>query len=86
MPRATRLSDGTFPASSWPGCYPLYYTTKENDTLCASCATREEPGSVTHVDINYEDVWCECAECNQMIDPAYITGEELLIARIGVPD
>lgn len=93
-------NDGKFPAYVWPGGYPVYYFTADNSVICPSCAndnlelTTAKPKSddydrqwaiVDHF-INYEDANCQCDHCNQYIDPAYITGEELIAKRLGGND
>lgn len=37
--------------------------------------------SICDVDINYEDAALLCDHCGEFIDPAYVTGAELLAAR-----
>lgn len=34
----SRESDGGFPSYAWPGGYPLLYSTRRGDLLCATCA------------------------------------------------
>lgn len=91
------LSDnsGKFPAYAWLGGYPVYYVTADNSVICPSCAndnmelTTAKPNSddydrqwaIVDYDVNYEDVNCVCENCNQYIDPAYITDDELIAKR-----
>ena len=82
MPRPEKLSDGTYPHSSWPGLYPLFYTTCCGDELCAACATKETDAKIVRVDINYEDPHLDCDECGEMIPAAHYTAEEQLELRL----
>jgi hypothetical protein len=64
---------------AWPGCYPLFYATKDNGTLCPKCANdnieltlSDDPQwKIEHVDINYEDNDMHCDNCNEKIPSAY---------------
>lgn len=93
------LSDngGKFPAYAWPGGYPVCYVTADSGVLCPDCAndnlelTTAKPNSddydrqwaIVDYDVNYENCQLSCDHCNQYIDPAYITGDELTAKREG---
>lgn len=87
---------GKFIAYAWPGGYPVYYVTADNSVICPSCAngnlelTTAKPAdmenydrqwAIVDYDVNYEDVFCQCDNCNKYIDPAYITDDELIAKR-----
>lgn len=66
--------DGTLPAYTSVGSYPLVYLTKRDDVLCAKCATEalradEEPPVLG--DVHWEGEPLECAECGAAIESAY---------------
>lgn len=61
-------TDGKLRAFTDVGCYPLFYLTRENDVLCASCANDE--GDIVACDANYESrMYCD--ECSAEIESAY---------------
>ena len=71
-----RLENGDFPAYAWPGGYPLLYLDKDNEVLCAKCATAdmaEGDGSLSIVGwfIHHEGPSEFCAECNEETESAY---------------
>jgi len=96
------LSDnsGEFPAYAWPGGYPMYYVTADNGVLCPRCANAnlelttakrdsddyDRQWAIVDYDANYENFFCQCDECNEYIDPAYITDDELTAIRQGAND
>lgn len=88
MPKAEKLSDGTYPAQTFPGCYPLYYVTQLGEVMCPKCANEDEnsPESaedpITHVEINYETYGLDCDVCYKMIPAAYLTEAEQLELRL----
>lgn len=88
MPKAEKLADGTYPAYTFPGGYPLYYITKLGEVMCPKCANEDENTSqskedpITHVEINYECYGLDCDVCYQMIPAAYLTTEEQLELRL----
>lgn len=55
----------------WPGGYPVYYITEENETVCAECANHETSDPVEYWTVNYEDDDLYCADCNEKIESAY---------------
>jgi len=75
---AYRASDGTLDSWAWPGGYPLYYLTRDGDTVCSSCASREIDHSQAAIatDVNWEDPSLYCDDCNQRIASAYAEDEE----------
>lgn len=66
---------GTFSSHSSIGFYPLYYITKENNILCADCATKSykngDDDYPKFVDVNYEDTNLYCEDCGENISAAY---------------
>jgi hypothetical protein len=80
-------------AYAWPGGYQMYYVTVDGGTLCPDCANCKEvkqadpdcPGDrqwdVADSEINYEDPFLYCDNCNKTIDPSYLTTEELEAIR-----
>lgn len=80
LPRDT---DGKLSSYAWPGGYPLYYLDGENAVLCPDCANKMETDSgwddsqkAESVNANYEDTDCQCEQCYQYINPAYMTEAE----------
>ena len=67
--------EGSLPAHSFPGSYPLIYLKGNNDILCSSCATKEVEEIVYH-DIYWEGASIHCEECNAEIESAYGEVEE----------
>lgn len=75
--------NGEVSAYAWPGGYPLFYLTRDCDTLCPSCVNKEirmqveqtiegaDCDTVIARDINYEDNCMFCMECSERIEPAY---------------
>jgi hypothetical protein len=75
------------PSVAFPGLYPLFYTTKDCETLCPKCVNdnlslcvdgRNSPDDfvddswkVTHYDINWECTDMQCANCYCQIESAY---------------
>lgn len=58
------------PSVSFPGLYPILYTTTGGKHLCADCATR----LIDQVDnscIYLEGTPIECDECGKLIESAY---------------
>lgn len=55
---------------AWPGGYPCYYLTNENDVLCSDCALIEIP-AVEASGIHWEGEPINCDECNTQIESAY---------------
>jgi len=65
---------------AFPGGYPIFYLTKENETLCPQCVQTnisdccnvdDVSWYVESTGINYEDDNMMCCECNATIDCAY---------------
>ena len=65
---------------AWPGGYPLFYITKDNNVLCPKCTNEniellsDEHDSQWYIvgyDINYEDDSLYCDHCNERIESAY---------------
>ena len=61
---------GNFIDYAWPGGYPMFYLTRDNDVLCPSCAN-ETPEDVIGGDANWEDPHLYCDGCNERIESAY---------------
>jgi hypothetical protein len=54
------------------GCYPLLYLTKNNDCLCAACATEvQKQGEQVRGDVYWEGEPIDCDECGEPIESAY---------------
>lgn len=70
LPRDT---DGKLSAYAWPGGYPLFYVTKDGQTVCPECANRETDPSTAPVacDVNYEDASLHCDDCGKRVESAY---------------
>lgn len=78
-----RLTDGSLPANTMPGCYPLLYHVADGGILCADCANGKN-GSLASTDEGTPDDWhivgqdvyweggelC-CDHCNGPIQSAY---------------
>ncbi len=62
-----------FPAFAWPGGYPLFYLTNNNDVLCPECAngTEEFDEEIIEVVPNFEDENVYCDHCSRHIESAY---------------
>ena len=61
---------------AWPGGYPIFYLDQDNSVLCPKCAREHETNGfdfdvITAADINYEDTFLTCDECNDHIQSAY---------------
>ena|SRR5688572_13832160 len=84
--------NGKLPAYAWPGGYQMFYLDKHNAVLCPDCAnevaqeTEDDWYMVVAYDVNYEDPFLVCDNCNKHIDPSYMTEEELELARYGNSD
>ena len=64
---------------AWPGGYPLFYLTKDNEVLCPTCVQDEieqccDPEDnwfvVAH-DANWEDPCLHCDNCSARVESAY---------------
>jgi DNA-directed RNA polymerase subunit RPC12/RpoP len=60
-------------AYAWPGGYPVFYLTEQNNLICAKCAKKSdfESDLVASSGINYEDTDMACNDCGSKIDAAY---------------
>lgn len=69
---------------AWPGGYPLFYICDDGGALCYNCAkterrnvlesinTKSRDGwRVVAVDINWEDPYLYCDNCDDRIESAY---------------
>ena len=81
------------PAYAWPGGYPIYYITPQQEALCHDCATDDLDtwcdadwrgptdryslatsnyyDGPQYADVNYEDTYLYCAQCDDPIPSAY---------------
>jgi len=66
----TRTAAGSLPGFAWPGGYPVLYMTKNDDTLCASCASKWQDEDVKAF-IHWEGYPEQCDECGREVDSAY---------------
>lgn len=69
---------------TWPGCYPLFFITRDGAALCFDCARKEfrqvawdflndcsTGWRISGCDVNYENQELTCDHCNKKIDSAY---------------
>ena len=65
---------------AWPGGYPIFYVTRDNEILCPKCTNENiellsDPYDlqwyVVGCDINYEDSNLYCDHCGERIESAY---------------
>jgi hypothetical protein len=70
---------------AWPGCYPLYYLTKDGGVLCPECINKNislvtDPDDsqwyIVAGDANYENTSLYCDHCNERIESAYADDDE----------
>jgi hypothetical protein len=69
-----RIENGKLPSYAWPGGYPLFYVTGNNDVLCPDCANAdgyEEDNLPRDCGINHEDPDLYCDDCGERIESAY---------------
>lgn len=66
---------GKLPEFSFPGLYPIYYVTSQNNVLCFNCATKE-PENIANNYIHWEGSSFFCNNCNEEIKSAYGEVEE----------
>ena len=65
------------PAYAWPGGYPIFYLTSENDTLCSVCATEAldneewDEWKPSTYGVHWEGSPLFCSECNAEVEKAY---------------
>lgn len=75
------------PEYAFPGGYPLFYVTKDCETVCPKCVNANLPlfidgresfhdpvdnsYLITHYDINWECTDMQCANCYNQIESAY---------------
>lgn len=66
-------SIGNRESYAWPGGYPLFYISKQNNICCPECANREvdQSDEIIAMDINYEDDDLYCDDCGKKIESAY---------------
>lgn len=67
---AYRMADGSLPAYSWPGMYPMYYATRDGLVVCAKCANRDD-SDLVGADANWENAHLYCDDCGTRIESAY---------------
>jgi hypothetical protein len=62
-------------AYAWPGGYPIVYFDGEGESLCPSCAARDDadgnPNGPLTAYIHYEGSAECCGECGELIPSAY---------------
>jgi hypothetical protein len=73
MTKFNLSEDGTLPAYSWPGCYPMFYVTRDGLNVCPACANREVDTSqeVIAGDVHWEGPALTCDDCGESIASAY---------------
>ncbi|MHB1126808.1 MAG: hypothetical protein ACYC2T_07585 [Bacillota bacterium] len=67
-------NNGKLPEVMWAGGYPVYYVTKDNQTLCPECANGEVDKTSLEFFINWEDPNLNCT-CGRILVIVY-TGED----------
>jgi hypothetical protein len=79
----TREPDGTLPAFTWPGGYPLYYLCADGGTLCPACANGENGSEASEAadapadwrlvaqDVHWEGPPLSCDHCGAAVESAY---------------
>lgn len=77
MSLPTRNKDGSLPAFTDLGGYPIFYVSKAGLALCAKCASRECDDPVVDADVHWEGEAITCDDCGAEIESAYgpIEGE-----------
>lgn len=77
------LDNGELPAFAWPGGYQMFYKDNRGCIICPACANlhEEHRGSVVDYDVNYENPLMQCNNCEQWINPSYLSDEEAADAR-----
>ena len=77
-----RQSDGRLAAYAWPGGYPMFYLAKDDGVLCPTCANlfnpkrdNDEQLQAVAYDVNWEDPYLFCENCNERIESAYAEDE-----------
>ena len=74
--------NGSLPAFTIPGAYPIMYFTIHNEVFCPRCATRdimqpEEWGTdIVDWEVYYEGADINCDSCGATIESAYGDPEE----------
>lgn len=79
-----RLTNGQLPSFTSVGAYTLTYITRDNDVLCAKCATDQIDNEdndtnfdpVITADVYYEGPDMQCDNCYAVIESAYGDPEE----------
>lgn len=70
-----RDEDGKFSKWAWPGGYPLFYLTKQDNCLCPDCANDPDKimtgDEIVAAGVNWEDASLYCDECSNRIQSAY---------------
>jgi hypothetical protein len=70
---------------AWPGCYPLYYLTKDGGVLCPDCVNNNielvtDPDDpqwyIVASEVNYEDDSLYCDHCGEQIESAYADDDD----------
>lgn len=62
------------PSYTFPGGYPLFYTTSFGNILCPTCANKiinDDYEDIVNYDVNLEDDSLYCSHCSKIIEPAY---------------
>ena len=86
--QALKRGAETYPAYTFPGCYPIFYLCDDGGVLCATCMNEEherieessnnsvkDGWNVVASDVNYEDPQMFCDNCNKRIESAYAEEE-----------
>jgi hypothetical protein len=67
-----RNEDGTLPAYTWPGCYPIVYLTESGLTICPTCAGESDTSDpVAGSGVHWEGEPLQCEDCGKDIESAY---------------
>ena len=73
-----------YPTYTGVGGYPVMYMAEDGASICADCLNTEESFvtedhtelNIISVEVNWDDPFLECANCNNPIDCAYDSDED----------
>lgn len=68
-----RDEDGKFISYAWPGGYPVLYVTRDNLTICPTCANRDVDMSQEVIAgfVFEEGAPHKCEDCGEFVESAY---------------